>query len=356
VSSPYAGPMRCSSPRSIIRMLVPEDARRRRLSASNRPDSPAPTIATLVMAACVRGDSPGSRQAPSEVPHRHTSQRVKDGFDRRCPARSNALPRSKPALHHSGRIDHARRRKFAVAGREAIASDARGAVQTAILRRDRHSGRPVVAIQAPMHWVGGRRGDGRNLWTFEVCHRQIDMAESTTLRINRAPVLTLWAAVVAERLGWPNDTALTLGQAVAGLTAHTKGVRLGIYAQAADRRHKPARSPPPGATGEIRNVPLLGRVVPVAPTADGPRAISKNALVTPEAVERYLRDKFGDRLCAVLSAMERLAATMSENDLNDEAFHFYERFRPVVPADERGWGAKGVLDLDRIHALARAKR
>ena len=35
-----------------------------------------------------------------------------------------------------------------------------------------------------------------------------------TIKINRAPVLTLWAAVVAERLGFDRATALTLGQAV----------------------------------------------------------------------------------------------------------------------------------------------
>ena len=48
------------------------------------------------------------------------------------------------------------------------------------------------------------------------------------VRVNRAPVLTLWAAVVAERLGFERDEALTLGRALAGLTAHAKGVRLGI--------------------------------------------------------------------------------------------------------------------------------
>ena len=50
-----------------------------------------------------------------------------------------------------------------------------------------------------------------------------------TVRVNRAPVLTLWAAVVAERLGFERDEALTLGRALAGLTAHAKGVRLGIF-------------------------------------------------------------------------------------------------------------------------------
>jgi hypothetical protein len=52
---------------------------------------------------------------------------------------------------------------------------------------------------------------------------------SETISINRAPVLTLWAAVVAQRLGFDEDEALTLGKAVAGLNAQAKGRRLGIF-------------------------------------------------------------------------------------------------------------------------------
>ncbi len=33
----------------------------------------------------------------------------------------------------------------------------------------------------------------------------------STVTINRAPVLTLWAAVVAEQLGFDSDAALSLG-------------------------------------------------------------------------------------------------------------------------------------------------
>ena len=40
------------------------------------------------------------------------------------------------------------------------------------------------------------------------------MAEQ--IKINRAPVLTLWAAVVAERMGYDRDAALTLGKCLAG--------------------------------------------------------------------------------------------------------------------------------------------
>ena len=42
-------------------------------------------------------------------------------------------------------------------------------------------------------------------------------------------VLALWAAVVAERFGFNWKEALSLGKAVAGLTAQSKGRRLGIF-------------------------------------------------------------------------------------------------------------------------------
>lgn len=50
-----------------------------------------------------------------------------------------------------------------------------------------------------------------------------------TISINRAPVLTLWAAVVSQRLGFTEYEALTLGKAVAGLNAQAKGRRLGLF-------------------------------------------------------------------------------------------------------------------------------
>jgi hypothetical protein len=52
---------------------------------------------------------------------------------------------------------------------------------------------------------------------------------TTRISINRAPVLTLWAAVVAERLGFSADESLTLGKALAGLNAQAKCRRLGIF-------------------------------------------------------------------------------------------------------------------------------
>ena len=71
----------------------------------------------------------------------------------------------------------------------------------------------------------------------------------------------------------------------------------------------------------------------------------------PDAVERYLGNKFGDAPGLMRTEMERLAARFTPERLNQEGFHLYEQFRPGVPPDERGWGAKGVREVAKIQAL-----
>jgi hypothetical protein len=173
-----------------------------------------------------------------------------------------------------------------------------------------------------------------------------------TVTVNRAPVLTLWAAVVAARLGFEWDAALTLGKALAGLNAQSKGRRLGIY-----------RTPEPGAErapkarprpGEQIWVELCGRGVPAISTKDGIRAVSGDKPVDPVGVAAYLEGKFGDDLEAVKEAMETLAESMGRSQLADRAFALYEEFRPATPPGKKGWGAAGTLDLGKIKSLAEA--
>jgi len=123
-------------------------------------------------------------------------------------------------------------------------------------------------------------------------------AARRTVTINRAPVLTLWAAVVAERLGFRRDEALTFGRAVAGLNAYAKGKSLGIF------KPKP-------------------------------------------------KGKFGDALAAARAAMMHLARAFPAEALAERGCAPYEAFRPEIPAVTRGWGATGALDLARTAALAR---
>lgn len=174
------------------------------------------------------------------------------------------------------------------------------------------------------------------------------IAAHTTIKINRAPVLTLWAAVVAERLGFDRATALSLGQAVAGLSAYAKGVSLGIIEPKPDvvREHS-AKLP----EGEELHVGLLGRAVPVVRTPDGLRAVNKGKPGNPARIETYLAAKFGEHLEATRAAMAGLAASYAPSELQQRGFRLYETFRPSVPAGESGWGAKGSLDLDAIRNL-----
>jgi hypothetical protein len=87
------------------------------------------------------------------------------------------------------------------------------------------------------------------------------------IRVNRAPVLTLWATVVAERLDDPPETALTLGRFVAGSSARAKARRLGISdeKQDAEERHVRAAELKP----RRQTVQLLGRDTPVLAADDG---------------------------------------------------------------------------------------
>jgi hypothetical protein len=57
----------------------------------------------------------------------------------------------------------------------------------------------------------------------------------------------------------------------------------------------------------------------------------------------------------VREAMQALADSLSPAELARRAFALYEQFRPAVPADEAGWGAKGVLKLDRIRSAMKER-
>ncbi|MHA2315883.1 MAG: hypothetical protein ACXACF_11515 [Candidatus Hermodarchaeia archaeon] len=152
-----------------------------------------------------------------------------------------------------------------------------------------------------------------------------------TILINRAPVLTLWAAVVAERLGFAWEEALSLG----------KAVRPEKVKEARERKR-----------GEEFWVQLCGRSVPAKNTAEGVRAVTGTTPVGPQSVQRYLSQKFGEGLELVRNTMKELATAFEPQDLAGQAFSLYEMFRPEIPRGRKGWGAKGVLDLDLIRSLA----
>jgi hypothetical protein len=169
------------------------------------------------------------------------------------------------------------------------------------------------------------------------------------IKINRAPVLTLWGAVVAERLGYDPQEALTLGRSVAGLNAQSKGRRLGIYEE--PKEEEGENKAPPREPENLTYVEVLGRKVPAVKTEKGIRAVENGKPIHPESVQRYLEGKFKNDYNSVRAAMQELAGSYDTDELSKKAFRLYEAFRPEVPEGSRGWGAQGELDLERLRKL-----
>nr|WP_294543591.1 hypothetical protein [uncultured Rhodopila sp.] len=170
----------------------------------------------------------------------------------------------------------------------------------------------------------------------------------SSILVNRAPVLTLWATVVAERLGHPADTALTLGRAVAGSAARVKARNIGREERTADRDAETPRLAEVHVTAPAF---LLGKTIRLLPDDNGElRAADGDQPADPAAVERYLVKAFGARLAEVRTAMAMLAARHEPAELNRIGFRLYERFRPDVPPGAAGWAAKAVLEVEKILA------
>jgi hypothetical protein len=171
-----------------------------------------------------------------------------------------------------------------------------------------------------------------------------------TIKVNRAPVLTLWAAVVAECLGFDREESLTLGRAVAGLNAYSKGVSLGLFTPTPKEIREKRKKLRPK---ESIAVDLLQRAVLAIQTPNGLRALAREKPIDPAAVDRYLIGKFGDAYKPAHDAMLALARSIKPADLAERAYGLYEQFRPAVPRGVKGWGAAGTLDLDMIRSLGR---
>jgi hypothetical protein len=181
------------------------------------------------------------------------------------------------------------------------------------------------------------------------------------LIVNRAPVLTLWGSVVAERLGHPRDTALTLGRAVGGSTA-----RLKVRIVGQEEWRIPDPDTPPRREEDVRApVYLLGKTIGLLPSADGKLRAAFRTLPTaglevadeflpanPTEIERYLAKAFGEYLAGVRAAMEALAQRYEPTELNRIGFRLYEEFRPEIPLGYSGGGAKAALEVGKILGAA----
>ncbi|KAJ3089635.1 hypothetical protein HK102_005885 [Quaeritorhiza haematococci] len=235
--------------------------------------------------------------------------------------------------------------------------------------------------------------------------------EDQIIRINRAPVLTLWATIVAMREGYAYPSALTFGRAISALFAQAKGRSIGVFekrekteeerrARQAEEEaagvHKlhvfgrdlkaidlnevegePKQKPQQQSRGKSslwsgrKTGPLPGSQEQLQLNDIGARLFSDSAPPRyPETIralslgsgsnpisaaetERYLLRSFGGRekLEAAADALQDLALSISRGEIGSKAYGLYEQFRPSVQAGLRGWGQKGKLDLGLVRRL-----
>jgi len=174
------------------------------------------------------------------------------------------------------------------------------------------------------------------------------------IRVNRAPFLTLWATVVARRLGHDEDTSLTLGRAVAGLTAQSKGRRLGIYTPSSDEAREALREQRAEAGAET--VTMMGCAIPCVQTTEGLRALNKASPIDPATVRKYMLGRFKEQLPLVEGKLVQLAEAVDPAELDRTAMNLYMRLRPQVPKGHEGWGKIGVLNMRTLEELIRGSR
>ncbi|KAL1588216.1 hypothetical protein WHR41_02901 [Cladosporium halotolerans] len=180
---------------------------------------------------------------------------------------------------------------------------------------------------------------------------QDDQAEDSndSILINRAPVLELWAATVTSfmypALSW--ETCLSAGSAISTLCAVSKGRAIGTIDQpdpaAAEKKREERRRR--AENEELEELEVMGFHLKLkdgfAMVGDKPKKANEATLMKKFGESEYARAKgvFQDALKDWKG---------KEEDLNAQAFHHYEDFRPTVAQGQKGWGRKGMLNLQAV--------
>ncbi|CAN0266217.1 unnamed protein product [Scytosiphon promiscuus] len=170
------------------------------------------------------------------------------------------------------------------------------------------------------------------------------------IKINRSPVMVLWAAEVAQRLSFDWSESITLGRAVADWLAMRKGEQLGLL-EADEEAERAARE----GTDDLptRTVEMMGENFMLRKTKGGWRAISKGKLVPAKRVNTFLRKAYGDNLGPARAALGALVSAIPKHQVESttRTMVLYESFRPAVPKGKAGWGQSGMLRLRTVLEL-----
>ena len=165
------------------------------------------------------------------------------------------------------------------------------------------------------------------------------------IMINRAPVLELWAATVTSFLypevSW--ETCLSAGSAISTLCAISKGRAIGTIDKKDPAAAEKKRQRSEGS--HIDELEIMGFHLKLKDghvlVGDKPKKANEQTFIKKfgEVPYEQVKQTFRDSL---------KSWSGQEDELNAQAFHHYEVFRPTVPKGQKGWGRKGNLDLQTV--------
>ncbi|CAM9699651.1 unnamed protein product [Choristocarpus tenellus] len=126
------------------------------------------------------------------------------------------------------------------------------------------------------------------------------------IKINRSPVIILWATVVAQRLSFDWSESLSIGKAVANWLAQRKGEFYGILEPVEQGVTDATVQEEKDETTKIQRLEMMGEEIVLHQTECGWRAVSNGKLIQPGQVHSHLRKVYGADFGAARQAMIQL--------------------------------------------------
>ncbi|KAJ9112237.1 hypothetical protein QFC22_006321 [Naganishia vaughanmartiniae] len=189
---------------------------------------------------------------------------------------------------------------------------------------------------------------------------------------NRAPCMTAWAYIIAEKMGFDRLEALSLASTFTSVTSTKHALALGnIYTpeQTRDAQLEMDELPQPSGSGKrgrfsdggagdsarVRDGEQAGghsqpwvsimKRSPVIQRADGTwRGLLKGMPVEPYRAHSYISKNFSQATPHVIGALRILAQSYTTEELQEQGYGMYVSFRP----DVAGWGDRAVLYCSNI--------
>ncbi|KAJ7908275.1 hypothetical protein B0H13DRAFT_2016861 [Mycena leptocephala] len=159
--------------------------------------------------------------------------------------------------------------------------------------------------------------------------------------VNRAPLMTAWSTLVAERLGFQREEALSIASVYTEMNALAKGVSMGIYKQGMDKGAEALKE------GSQPYVELMGRR-PLYKTQNSQwRALLNGTAVQPSTAFSYISRALRQTTPHIIGALRLLAESFTPQEINTKAWGLYAEFRPEVT----GWGERAEVKCETILGL-----